>query len=171
MNDKSKKNKCKYERENYEFNKSLKICTSCRCNKAISGKIHCPECADKNKERCKKRYKRVKRNNSTFRQNENERIRQIYKRNKERGICVSCGKHPAEKNYVRCYLCLIKKKRYQIKSGIPRGSRPLYGMCYICGDITYSNYKLCYKHYMRTVKMASESCGKNKEALQSRGMA
>jgi hypothetical protein len=145
-----RKNKQKLNKDNnetYYFYKGLGICVSCHSDDAMIGSVRCPECANKASERY---YKSKQSPNFNKRRNSSNKKR--YYRLRNSGICCVCGKRKAEKKTTYCYECYIRKRRkmrdnWRNKHPIPRDARASFGLCFICGEPVYKNYKLCYTHY------------------------
>lgn len=118
--------------------KALGICTSCGSNKIYGSETLCPECAAK-----KYASNRKRQNAEKNRQYQHDRKEHL----KAAGICIKCGKRPAEKGKTRCVTCNIKErdraKRYR-GGGISRSERPAYGLCYFCGEKIQEG-KICEK--------------------------
>lgn len=142
------------QKENYQYLKGLGICTACRNDYAMIGSVRCPKCADKMSISAIARYERQSaspewREHRRRRNTANEKKRRQRRRNA--GICHECGKNPIEKGYVRCYECLIKRRR-QHNTGIPRNARPSFGLCYFCGEPVLHGKKVCEKHLSNNFK-------------------
>ena len=77
------------QKEKYMFDKERGICTRCHRERAMIGRVRCPECYEKVKQYAKEKY--------AF--------------NKERGMCVRCRKEKAMIGSVHCQTCAAKKAK------------------------------------------------------------
>ncbi len=100
------------------------ICVSCR--KPTSGRVKCNACLEKRK--------------------------QLEKARAEAGVCVKCGRHPADKNKKLCEDCLTKNKKFMQK----RNSRyKQKGICNKCGQKKVVKNKNTCKDCMEKTKIKS----------------
>ena len=88
---------------NYWFWKNKGRCTNCHCRDAltVSGRALCKVCAEKKKIRALK-YAQTHDVNAVK--------REWYRRKREAGLCVKCGK-PAIPGKARCVECAVKQKK------------------------------------------------------------
>lgn len=129
--------------EEYRFYKELGICVRCHKERAEPNKVLCSECADEDKEQCKKSRERNM-------AKEKKRDLDKYYRLKEQGICTYCKHEKAVAGKTKCAKCLakIRNKRNQNKAEIDRSERVAYGICYICGkDKVIPEKGVCEKCY------------------------
>jgi len=138
--------------ELYHFYLKLGLCVSCHKEYATTT-VLCFECNENKKKRDKERNTEEKKiiRNTLARQRRQQR--------RKDGICTKCGKHPAEKNTVYCYICSIKTRRrsQKEKKGIPRNARPSFGLCYFCGEPVLGHHNVCAKHYDICVSKFAET--------------
>lgn len=125
------------------------ICPNCGSNKAAPNRVRCEECLIKNAENNRKSRERksdeekkeILIKNAIRQKNRTEQ-------RKSAGICIICGKRPiCRSSTVFCTECRIKNQRNneRRKTGIERSERPLYGLCYRCGEKLDRAGKLCTK--------------------------
>ena len=144
-----KKCYAKIQHDDYEYYKGLGLCVICKKDNAMIGSVICPECADKQANRDRARWKMLK-NSIGYKE---YRLRfliyqnELHQRRRNAGICHVCGKHPAEKGHARCYECLIKRHKNRKRLDIPRHARPSYGLCYFCGEPALAEKRVCQEHY------------------------
>lgn len=155
--EKRKQYQKQYDKEDYEYFKSKGICTHCHSEKVRNGHSLCFRClAEKNE-----KYKPDGRNR-------NEYVKERYKRNKENGICVMCGKKQATVG-VFCLECSIKHTRLEKQRRIEKGITPkiLFGdgeHCSWCGKPTQNGDKLCkrcYENSLQSIKKARDKMPKD----------
>jgi len=149
--------KCNKDRmDTYNYYKSLGICVNCRNEEALYGQVCCEICAEKDIKNKTEKIKKLKEsgNYDQYKQHRNDLCKIRAKKRREAGLCEYCGKYPPEDGYKRCYKCLIKMRQKLKKRGlkISRSARPSFGMCYICGEPLYKDYKVCEKHYTQFVE-------------------
>ena len=70
-------------------------------------------------------------------------IKSRYHRNKERGLCASCGKVPPKRGFVRCAECLVKAKEEVRKVQLRRKEQ---GLCVYCNQYAEPGKTMCKKH-------------------------
>lgn len=122
-------------RGEYAFYKSKQICPHCKKEKAITGQVLCPSCAERNLIRAFNRKRTDE---------DREKARKYVKSRREdfraRGLC-SCGRTILKKKYKTCERCReIARSKY-----IPKISS--HDICTRCNEPTYGNTKLCKYHY------------------------
>ena len=146
--------------QRYYWLKEHKICVSCAQADAMPGRVRCPDCLYKSNEAS------IKRNRQTY-SIQKEKIKtkkkEKYRKRKEAGLCVRCGKL-VYKKYAMCYECLIKdrrkveryRKKKREESGIfyddYRQYRLENGLCYFCGKPVVEGKKVCEVHYKQNVE-------------------
>lgn len=139
-------------KELYNWYKEHGICARCGGADAVKGKTRCVTCADKEAElhrryweRQKKDKDRAKKKAEYFRAYQKER----YKRLKEAGLCVDCGKPQTKASTVYCLECYVKynRRREARKNDIARNERKAYGMCYVCAEPVGKCGTMCDKCY------------------------
>ena len=133
-----------------EYLISHKICRQCRNEDAEPNRLLCWDCAEKARQRGQ-----AYRSNMTADEREKQKVyNRIYSKNRrinriEKGICIRCGQRKMRFGIQLCIDCHIRLKRYK-ESKKPdtllRNERPDYGLCYICGNPSASDKKLCEKH-------------------------
>lgn len=150
---------------NYQWAKEHGLCVRCMKETPAPGKMCCEVCAAKNAER------QVKYNHSVTEEQKAKyaaRRRTERKERKEKGLCVECGKK-AYGNYT-CLECMVKRRKRRAKrlshesvdERVSRNERPVYGMCYMCGEPVIPGKRLCREHYEKV-------CENMKKARESRG--
>ena len=134
----------------YEFYKGNGICVNCGQEKAVKNRVRCLNCLEKGAES----QRRIRANKSTEEleiQNEKNRIykKERYKKLKEAGLCVNCGKPQVSTSKIYCIDCAIKNQRRnnKRKCGIERYERKLYGRCYVCNEPVGKCGTMCDKCY------------------------
>lgn len=132
----------KKQMDDYYRIKDLGICVKCRKEKAQNGYTMCIICRMEERE-IKKKNMEGEEKDVIYKKH-----RDRYKRLKDAGLCVFCGK-TRESQSVLCNKCKNKQiihrriMRHQ-NAGISRGERPNYAECYICGSpICKESEKLC----------------------------
>ena len=138
----------------YEMRKRNHICVNCGEKDAytMAGRTCCAECVTKNAERFAKYYR-----DNAERYVENAKKR--HERLKEAGLCVRCGRVPADKGYTTCGICRKKqnaaqndrnaKKRKAVYDSI---DIPMDERCTKCHKRPrYEDHKLCRECYESTV--------------------
>ena len=95
-------------KDEYQFYKAHGFCVICRHNKAIKGQTKCATCKEK-----ALRYQRGYVEEHKAKIKETQKIYQYarYHRLKDAGLCVICGKTPAEKGKSRCTECFAKERK------------------------------------------------------------
>lgn len=142
-----------FEKETNEWYSSKGICIVCHTENAQKGHKLCFRCLADKREK-----------NKPDRRCRNQYVKERYKRLKENGICVVCGKKEATAG-VRCLECNIKNiksdKERRLKSGtIPRSLMGNGEYCSTCGKPTENGNKLCercYKNSLQNIKKAQEN--------------
>lgn len=135
------------QKEDRIFFVSLGICPRCKRNKLFGSEKMCPECLTKSAEINKKSMEKLGKTPMDY-----YKARMEYLENA--GLCrTGCGrKREVGKTY--CYICLEKqRKRGKVqrarnkerKSGIERGERANYGLCYTCGKPLDREGRTCKK--------------------------
>ena len=141
-------------KEDYQFFKSMGICTHCKKEKAEKGRILCLACKMKNREYSKKYVP--------------EKIKERDKENREyrkaNGLCVNCGARPQQHGLIcnKCYSTILRRRANN--TAIPRSERVSYGLCYICGKnglaegrkVCDSCYNTRYKSISKIMHMSKE---------------
>lgn len=132
----------------YLFAKEHGLCVRCRSEIAEPGKATCFECAEKMREQKRKiRAGMTEEQKKILREKAAESNRKLYKKRKDAGICVICGRHKATPGMVKCIDCRLKTNRRRRKE-IQRIERLEYGLCYVCGKpVCEASGKLCQEHY------------------------
>ena len=94
---------------NYQFYKARGICPYCKKEKSVPGKVACQHCIDKQKRRAENMTPE-ERERLNARHRELDKLR--YKKKKDAGICVMCGKTPAAPGRTYCAKCAERWKKY-----------------------------------------------------------
>nr|DAP73903.1 MAG TPA: zinc-ribbon family protein [Caudoviricetes sp.] len=95
-------------KKSYEWLKENGICTHCRKNKTVPGKVLC--------EKCRKESRNYRSRRSPEERNEKARIR--YLDRKKAGICTRCGKKKAQYG-VLCVTCYNKRMAKSNQNELP----------------------------------------------------
>lgn len=145
----AKKRKKDYKRTWYEERKTNGLCVRCG-QPAEPGKTKCLVCKMDDRERARKKEtpEQAKRRR--------EREKGRYKERKAQGVCVQCGKRPADKG-VRCRHCAAKENNRARQRRAEKAEVPavLFGdgeHCSTCGKPTINGNKLCPACYERSCK-------------------
>ncbi len=116
------------------------ICIMCRSNDAMIGKTLCPECDEKNLERCKKYAEALPPEKKKL---QKERVRKWRAARVEKGLCVVCGKPNHDKRFKLCPRCRAYHR--QLKQGDAKNYAQI-GKCRRCGGDLVEGYAFCEKH-------------------------
>ncbi len=120
----------------------LGLCPRCQKVKLYVGEKKCPDCLEKQRQ-----YRRSHRDSI----NQKQRIdnaKRMARRDKSK--CIYCRKRPPEKGHKSCEYCRAERraKLNAKKAGrLTPMERPLYGLCYYCGEPVVDGKKVCQKHY------------------------
>lgn len=98
------------QRKSTEFYIGIGICPKCRKNKIFDGERSCPECKAQSTIRWT-RYISPDTKSAT-----NLSAHERYRKRKELGLCVSCGKEKPDDGYVRCAKCREKNRKSLTKN-------------------------------------------------------
>ena len=125
---------------------------NCKSEAAEPGKTLCFKCAEKDRERARKRREGMSEEQKKAQYSKNaEYNRRTYAERKAAGICTKCGKRKVAPGSVLCIDCRTKKRRKKDprwNNDIPRSERKEHGLCYICGaPVCQESKSLCRKHY------------------------
>lgn len=137
------------------------ICPICRKNDLLGDETICPECRAQSTNNILS-----KRNRSEYNAYHSEWSRNTYRKRKELGICVKCGKRKATEANVTCALCRSKyneTRRARARTS-DRSDRIKNGVCYFCNNPVKEGYKVCEKHYKMNVEKAA--IGRETQAAQ-----
>ena len=112
-----------YFKDTRFFYQSLGYCPICHENKIYGTEKECHECREKKSIASYKSQIKARSEGKYYASKDckNEWNRKRYSRLKNEGICVRCGKRPAENGKTRCRLCLDKEadrqreRRYRLK--------------------------------------------------------
>lgn len=129
-------------------------CINCG-NGVAFGCKHCVKCLEKAKLRSAERYKKIKMerkcklcsgkvSKGIYCDACRKKRKSRYANKKEDGMCVVCGKRPADKT-AKCDLC---HEAYVENARIRRERRLLEGRCVYCEEMRVST-TLCLKHYLQ----------------------
>jgi hypothetical protein len=141
-----------YKHETYYWLKEHKCCVSCKKQDArtLIGRIHCFECAEKNK----------RHHNNAYQENPDKYVKQSQRareKRREQGECAYCGR-PYTGKYKACDYCRAKERRkYHKKQRMPgecsRCGSPLDGQLTVMGFQS----KLCSKCYQSVVSKCRDT--------------
>ena len=97
------------DKDDYWGFKMMRICVRCHKNTVYGYEASCPECKAKianwlDKRKTNPLYKAQRDESSRISKRKTYRLRKTY------GLCVRCGKRPAEENRVSCSICLSKER-------------------------------------------------------------
>lgn len=109
----------------YNRLKAAGLCVRCGKVPPKDGRVLCAQCAQKNKERARSNY--------FLRMRECNWQNKRYAERKEKGICVRCGKAPAEDMRALCTECLAYTREYQRKRNAKLRAQHI---CVRCGAET-----------------------------------
>lgn len=170
------------DKERYKKFKEMGICAICKHRPSEDGKVTCRTCREKQKKNSRKRRAYLKKigfcpqcgseklvgeekicptcsakkyawNRASKRtENAKQSAKDRYLKRKEKGVCVRCGKRPAEDKKTRCRICNYieaKRGRDYRGLGIERNERPSYGECYFCGRPVLPNKRVCLGCYQK----------------------
>lgn len=163
---KQRKSSAERQREEYHWAKENHLCVQCHKQDAytLSGRVHCFECTQKDKEYRQKSY---------WKDPEKDKIRKQKKHDEseQQGVCVRCHKRKPIDGLKMCPTCLAKnRKKYRIwaeKNGItPRGDLDYNDLCYMCHkEKKMKNRKMCkscYEKICENLKKGREIARANK---------
>lgn len=128
------------------------MCPICRKVKLYVGERKCPDCLEKARKYAEK-----------YRERHNELVRK-YRKNHPKvddGKCIYCHKRLPDDGYRSCAYCRAERRarvNARKKDKLTPMERPLYGLCYYCGEPVIDGKKVCQKHYdmcMSHLKRAS----------------
>lgn len=96
-------------KDDYWGFKMMRICVRCHKNTVYGYETSCPECKAKianwlDKRKANPLYKAQRDESSRISKRKTYRLRKTY------GLCVRCGKRPAEENRVSCSICLSRER-------------------------------------------------------------
>jgi hypothetical protein len=147
------------DKEEYQFFKSMGICTHCRKTKAEQGKTLCLACKMRNRE-----Y-RAKQDKEKRREYDRKRIENA----RANGLCLACRTNPQQHKLIcnRCYSTILRRKSKN--TAVPRSERVSYGLCYICGKdelvkgkkVCASCYEVRYESISKIMYMSKEHKNEN----------
>lgn len=141
-------------KDDYQFFKTLGLCSDCGKVVVDKGVARCPECQERQYnyhiKYMQKRYPDSTNPDSTRRKEQQYKLL-------EQGLCTRCGQPNTGDNKGNkwyCKSCKDKRNAHyrlqgkiQRQDGIKRGERASYGMC-ICGKAElYNGTKLCKRCY------------------------
>lgn len=137
-----------YNRLLYSMRKKNNVCAKCGKEDAytMNGRARCAECAEKQREGSQ-RYRET----SYGSQKNKERWKQIYKRRKEDGNCISCGrKLPRYEKHARCAICRTFLKRYRADT-ISHTEAHNFGLCAWCIKRPATHGRLCDSCFPKSI--------------------
>ena len=140
----------------------LGFCHECGRRKIYYGEKLCFVCSER---KLANNRKRRSENRESIRQQQSAYHKKRRSALKENGICVKCGKRPAELGKTRCALCNIKERdraRRSRGTTISRSERPNYRLCYFCGK-EISAGRICQECSARVQGNLPENPPKNLE--------
>lgn len=139
-------------KEEYDFFKELHICIRCKKESAEPNKVMCWECNERDKKYDKQKRER---HIEEYRKKDKEKYQIL----KENGICTYCKKRKAAQGKLKCEKCLsiLKNRKDNKRTDIPRNERISYGLCYTCGKNELMDGKgVCAKCYEIRLKSISK---------------
>lgn len=139
-------------KEEYDFFKGLNICIRCKKESAEPNKVMCWECNERDKTYDKQKRER---HIEEYRKKDKEKYQIL----KENGICTYCKKRKAAQGKLKCEKCLsvLKNRKDNKRTDIPRNERISYGLCYTCGKNELMDGKgVCAKCYEIRLKSISK---------------
>lgn len=148
-------------KEYYRLLKAHHICPSCKQQDAytLAGRTYCAECAEK-----RRAQRHEARKNPDVRERERASGEKWRRKQKEAGICVSCGKATALEGEVRCVRCKEKARRSTIEQNRKRGILPrISGVCYRCNrGEPMDGKRVCRACYEKMLPIAKENFAKGR---------
>jgi hypothetical protein len=138
----------------YDWYKSHHICTRCRRETAVPGRILCPDCAAKSRIKAAER-RAVKRDEI------NRKQREWNIRKKEQGLC-RCGR-PARPGKVQCLECALRDNRRKTERQhantqvMPLGLRKELHICLRCLKPAVAGYCYCEEHLAKQREYMSKA--------------
>lgn len=159
----------KEEKHNeYLWYKSRGICVSCRHREAMADRTRCPECSYKKFE-----YDIALHSTDEYRAKHRADAKEKYKRYREAGLCINCGKPSNGK--ARCDICghraSVNQLKNRSKKRPTRAQREILDLCNSCGKnkrmegrtICSCCYQRLYTH-MTTVVWPADREAKRRKA-------
>lgn len=143
-----------YNKERYQWYKSMGICPQCGQNPACKGHVCCLECRFKDNERS---YKAYYKNTDKIRARISKNDKKLRQKRKGAGLCTVCGKRKPVEGLKYCDQCrkrlnARRRERADLKREIPVF---LYGdgrHCSICGKPVLEGSKLCPEHHRNALQ-------------------
>lgn len=135
-------------RERRQWYLDHKICPRCGKIDLMGDETICPECRAYETNLALK-----KRDKESYNAYHNNWSKSTYKKRKEAGICVRCGKKLATKGKATCALCRAKQnEKRRVRTGLSdRSEHIANGLCYFCDEPVKPGYKVCEKHYQMNI--------------------
>ncbi len=157
----------------WKLYQSIGICPHCQKNKLFGDERTCVECRAVGAEYKAKMYedpdKRKKMIKSSM-----ESKRKRKERRRAQGLCVQCGKRPADIGFVTCRICRGKnnaKKRQEYEPATKRAEWVANGKCFLCGDECEAGYKVCAKHHQMSIENAQSMASvENRKRIKELGL-
>lgn len=126
----------------YDYCKDKGICVICCKEEAFYNHVRCPSCMEKQVLRQAKRQQNLSKEQ---REHINSMKRERYRRYKESGRCVNCGKQTKNGERV-CPTCLIQERKagtaYRERNGKKKGYAEA-GLCIWCGGERVEGKMMC----------------------------
>lgn len=129
--------KREYDRARYKFLKENGFCVKCGGEKTDGKHVKCLACRLQEYENQKFRHKPRPASTKWVKYKKN-----LYYKDKEAGICVSCRTRKAVQGKTRCKICAAKRAAKQRAKRIAKPS----WMCLRCSERAVEGYKHCQKH-------------------------
>lgn len=147
----------------YNYYKLIGRCPACKRNKSAPNHVICLQCMSDVSERNRRRREKLtpeQQKAESKRAVENKRKRK--ERRKAEGVCVECGKRPPKEGRIRCEICLRKHRErmrdyYRRKGHKPRVLFYDHDKCWICGDESLPDKRVCAKHMTMCVDNLSKA--------------
>ena len=135
-----------YSRRDRQEAKAAGYCVVCRTRKAVPGETQCEECKGKKRE-----YQREIRKTAEYKERYNAWKRERYKKWREAGLCVVCGRPVYKKGKCRHHYILAARKRAKRKNETAEKRQAAtyeHGdICQKCTEPAIPGKKLCKRHY------------------------
>lgn len=153
------------QRECRSYYKSIQRCVRCHKKDAytMNGRSYCAECAEKERDRSKKRYEHDKERRS-------KRAKELKEERMSNGLCYRCGRPQDKEGRGLCKRCAAMKRETKRRNAPEdaitiqeRIERSYDGFCYKCGKTTkkglnqnFQSYRLCEKCWQDACKAAEK---------------
>ena len=129
--------KKEYNKAIYKARKEAGICVRCGKAQARKGGVVCAQCeADIAEWHYAKKAQLTPEEREAYLARERNRSRARRDRLKAQGLCIDCGKRPADGGKIRCNICSSKRSQKVHERKVKNGQLKQYrerGLCLFCG--------------------------------------